>query len=92
MPDYTVTSTHEFMGYTIVEKRDFPKDSPMSGFVVTKNGANPMPGACWFDDVQKAKKGIAAYVLACKIAPVTYDGGIQTCEPGIFWMLMELVK
>lgn len=55
---------------------------------VTKDHANPMPGACCFKTVDQAKKGIAALALAKIIA------GDERPElvGDAFWSLMELSR
>lgn len=51
---------------------------------VTENGVNPMPGACCFRNFDQAKKGIAALMIAERIAP-DHVGEV-------FWNLMELAR
>jgi hypothetical protein len=56
--------------FKIVIKRDFGSGPGYlingkwvkSGFVVTRGGCNIMPGATWFQTVEAAMKGIAAYI------------------------------
>jgi hypothetical protein len=56
------------MKFRIVPKRDFPKNGFLingewvkRGFVVTRGGSNPMPGATWFRTEAEAMKAIAIY-------------------------------
>ncbi len=63
------------MKYKIKIKRDFGKygyynsqtrKNEFTGFVVTKGGANVIPGAGWFNTISDA-------ILGCKIHSITGD-------------------
>jgi hypothetical protein len=83
---------HNFMGYEIRKKMDFPKNmQEKEGYVVVKNLTNVIPGACWFETVDQAQKAIAAYIIALKLSPVQRCGYID-CDPDVFWSLYELSK
>lgn len=83
----------EWAGFVIKRKRDFPASLNKFGYVVVKDGCNPMPGAARFSSVAQAQKGIAAFNIALKIAPKPIaDTDWVTCDGDIFWMLMELTK
>lgn len=80
-------------GYRIEPKQDFGPNGFLiegrwvkSGFVVTKQGCNVMPGATWFETEPEAKKGIAALELAKQAARTQSD------IPHCFWMFMELAR
>jgi hypothetical protein len=74
------------MKYRIVPKRDFPKNGFLingkwvkRGFVVTRNGSNPMPGATWFQTVAEAHRAIKIYEAV---------GG----DPVLFWKFGHCFK
>lgn len=46
------------MGYEIVPKRDFGRDSKETGFIVTDGMCNIMPGGCWFKTIGQAQDSI----------------------------------
>lgn len=72
-------SYSEWQGYKIkVGERDM--------IWVSKDGGNPMPGACCFQTEEDAKKGIAALVVAKAIV------GEEKPIGDVFWSLMELSK
>lgn len=87
MADVTIVSSHtEWCGFTVEPKLDFGNNPHLidgewvsTGFVVTKDGVNVMPGAAWFRTVEEALDGIAAYIVA--------DGNGDK-----FWALMRLAK
>jgi hypothetical protein len=79
----------EWYGFRIERKKDMANWQAKPGYVVVEKGCNPMPGAAWFTTVAGARKGIAALMLARRIAP-TPNG--DRCESDIFWMLMELTR
>lgn len=58
---------------------------------VTKNGSNPMPGACCFKTISDAKKGIAALIVTESIlrGVAQHD---DTAKGDLFWSLMELSR
>lgn len=74
----------ECMGYTIKSRLDCPGEL---GYVVTKDGWNPMPGAAWFRTVGEARKGIAALIVSNAFPPLD-----PKTHGEIFWALIELTK
>jgi hypothetical protein len=59
----------DYRGFTIKPKRDFAPEGfhldgriTKIGYVVVRNGANPMPGAAWFTTIEQAKLGIDALI------------------------------
>lgn len=79
----TMTITHEWQGYTF-------KLGANDCFWVTKDGGNPMPGACCFSTAEDAKKGIAALVVANAITASQAPG--MPSKGDIFWSLLELSR
>jgi hypothetical protein len=67
-----------YKGYKIEEKMDFGKNTG-SGFVITKNSVNIMPGATWALDVKEAHLMIDIYEKS--------DG-----VPEMFWKLWKCYR
>ena len=74
-------TTYEWCGFTFRRgERDM--------LWVSKDGMNPMPGACCFSTPEQARKGIAALILADAIT-----GKTQHPQHGdVFWALIELTR
>ncbi len=66
----------QYLGYTL-KPRNQPTwpEKDRYGFWVSKDGINPMPGACWFRDEDDARKGIRALEMS--------NG-----DSDLFWLLM----
>lgn len=77
-------TTHEWQGYTY-------KKGERGMYWVSKNGINPMPGACCFATPEDAQRGIAALVVANAICPPLLQGGAPL-NSDVFWSLLELSK
>lgn len=74
-------SYSEWQGYTMkIGERDM--------IWVSKDGSNPMPGACCFKTCADARKGIAALVLANAICAPNVPGAPSKGD--VFWSLLEL--
>lgn len=68
----------QYRGYTLKPRHQptWP-EKDRYGYWVSKDGVNPMPGACWFKDTDQALKGIDALEMS--------NG-----DSDLFWLLMGL--
>ena len=66
----------QYKGYTLNPRNEATwPEKDRYGFWVSKDGCNPMPGACWFRDEEQAIKGIKALEAS--------NG-----DSDLFWLLM----